>query len=941
MNRVQAILATLVGALVIVCLALAVVVSQSNRNSSTGGTSISSLIQTTAPSPVSVSTTTSSVSTSGKKWETDIRLPKHLVPLHYDLWLHPNLKTGLFTGRVRIDIEAQKTAEYFLVHIKNLTVSKTSLRHNEDEVKIKSSFEYRDNEYWVVIPESPAAAGNYSLYLEFDGSLSIGITGFYKSVYKNSAGEDVPIATSKFQPTDARKAFPCFDEPSFKSTFSVTLVRPTDGYIALSNMPVQDEQENSPSSGLTETRFVKSVPMVTYLACFIVCNFEFEEKLTDIHGTKFRVYATPEQKHRVKYSLDVGANISDFYTDYYDIPYPLPKQDMIAIPDFSSGAMEHWGLITYRETNLLYDEKESSSSNQQRVATVVSHELAHMWFGNLVTLDWWDDLWLNEGFASYMEYKGVANYHKDWEMEAQFLTSDLHDVLDLDSSVSSHPIVQEVSHPDQITELFDRISYGKGASVLRMLENFMGPEEFREGIHQFLDKYKFKNAVTQDLWTVLEAVTTKYLPISNIMDTWTRQMGYPVLNIEKISNTKLRITQERFLKDRNAKDTTKSPFDYKWDVPITMISDKKNETSLHWLNRLETDTMMEVEAGTKWIKFNVGQYGYYRVNYLPEQWASLAKVLNDEPETLGAMDRASLLNDAFALAEAGRIDYKIPLDMTSYLTRETHLVPWDTIYASLKDLGTKLRNTQVYRKYRKYMVELVSSHYHRLGWKDEGRHTDKLNRYNILNLACDHGYKACNERAEQIFNQWIKDPDFYIKPNIRSLVYKYGMQNSNNPDSWEIMFSRYVNEINSQEKSKLLYGLSQVKEPWILERFLGLAKNESNVRSQDYFTVLSYISYNPTGNPLVWNFIRSEWPYLLDRFGLNSRYLGRVPKTVVRNFSTKFQLDQINDFFAEYPDAGAGTRSRIQALEDVQNNIKWLDTHYQDIENWLNDRIKE
>ena len=282
-------------------------------------------------------------------WEKDVRLPSHLLPLHYDLYLHPDLDTGLFMGRVAIAIEATSPTSYFLVHTKYLDISDTRLANEDgDEISYMRAFEYERNEFWVVQLEEEVAAGNYSLSMEFNGNLTKGITGFYKSVYTNKLGEKVSIATSKFQPTYARKAFPCFDEPSFKSTFTTVLVRPSQGYIALSNMPVANEVEESPSTGLTTVTFQKSVPMVTYLACFIVCDFEYEEKLTTIHQTKFRVYATPAQKDRVRYALDIGANITDFFTDYYNISYPLPKQDMIAIPDFSSGAMEHWGLITYR-----------------------------------------------------------------------------------------------------------------------------------------------------------------------------------------------------------------------------------------------------------------------------------------------------------------------------------------------------------------------------------------------------------------------------------------------------------------------------------------------------------------------------------------------------------------------------------------------------------------
>jgi len=951
MNKLQGFLTILVVALSIACIALIVTVSKLNQEPEklaqvVAGQQERQTSSEPEPEPeITVNDTKEPISvpepeSNLKDWERNVRLPKHLIPHHYDLYLHPNLETGLFNGQVTIHIEARKTSDYFLVHTKYLDITQTKLRNAAGStVPIQSAFEFRENEFWVVEPEYALPSGNYSLFLEFSGNLTKGITGFYKSVYTNAKGEKVSIATSKFQPTYARKAFPCFDEPSFKSTFSVTLVRPTNGYVALSNMPIESEAESSPTPGQTAVKFQKSVPMVTYLACFIVCDFEYEEKLTTIHNTKFRVYATPEQSTRVKYALDIGANITDFFTDYYEIPYPLPKQDMIAIPDFVSGAMEHWGLITYRETNLLYDSQESSSANQQRVATVVSHELAHQWFGNLVTLEWWDDLWLNEGFASYMEYKGVANYHPDWEMESQFLTLDLHRVLDLDATINSHPIVQEVAHPDQITEIFDTISYAKGASVLRMLEQFMGAEEFRKGVHLFLKRYKYRNAVTNDLWQALEEVSTKQLPIKKIMDSWTRQMGYPVVQIEKLGPGEYRVKQERYLTDQDAwRESAPSPYDYKWEVPITWIHSGNNQSSLKWLGKEESMTEVSVPSTVDWVKFNVGQFGFYRVNYPAQDWENLAQLLVNNPDALGPMDRASLLNDAFSLAESGHIGYNVPMAMTKYLSKEKHLVPWDTTYDKLISMGKLLQKTSTYRLYRNYIVDIISDHYDRLGWEDEGSHVEKMNRYNILGLACKNGHRGCNEEAKNIFQKWIKDETVYIKPNIRTLVYKYGMAASGDADTWEILFQRYLREKNAQEKRKLLYGLAQIKEPWVLHRFIDLAKDESNIRSQDYFSALSYISNNPSGNMLVWNFVQSEWKYLVQRFTLNDRYLGRLPKTVVEGFSTEFELKQVQRFFEENPEAGAGARARKQAVEQIENNIKWLKEHREVVHNWLEER---
>ena len=360
-------------------------------------------------------------------------------------------------------------------------------------------------------------------------------------------------------------------------------------------------------------------------------------------------------------------------------------------------------LFRYRETNLLFDERESSSGNKQRVAAVVSHELAHQWFGNLVTLSWWDDLWLNEGFASYMEYKGVANYHQDWDMESQFLTSDLHSVMDLDATINSHPIVQAVHHPDQITEIFDSISYSKGASVLRMLEGFMGAEEFRIGIKRFLEKFKYGNAVTADLWAELAAVSSNQLNISGIMDTWTRQMGYPVLLVERVKATEWRLTQSRYLLDPAASNSgPKSPYGYKWDIPITWISsaDPSSESQV-WLGSQDPFVLVDVPSGTDWVKFNVGQYGFYRVNYPLNEWMKFAHLLQSSHETLSTKDRAHLINDAFSLAESGHIPYSIPLSMTKYLKQEKSLIPWQSAYDKIVTMGRLLQNTPTYPLFRK------------------------------------------------------------------------------------------------------------------------------------------------------------------------------------------------------------------------------------------------
>ena len=396
------------------------------------------------------------------------------------------------------------------------------------------------------------------------------------------------------------------------------------------------------------------------------------------------------------------------------------------------------------------------------------------------------------------------------------------------------------------------------------------------------------------------------------------------------------MSQERFLTDRSSSSDSRSPYDYKWDVPVTWLCSNNNLTSsLQWLLRDEAMTEISCPPAARWIKVNVGQFGYYRVNYSPSDWASLANLLVEDPESLGPMDRASLLSDAFSLAESGMLGYEVPLSMTAYLGQESHLVPWETIYNKLVNIGSLLENTEVYPAFRNYVVNLVSRHYQRLGWREDGTHLERLNRNNILSLACRHGLTVCRQEAAALFSSWITDQSFYIHPDIRALVYKYGMGETSDPGSWEIMFQRYLQETNAQQKKKLLYGLAFIKEPWVLQRFIRLANNETLVRSQDYFTALAYISRNPTGNTLVWNYIQAEWASLVERFGLHSRYLGRLPKTVTEGFTTEYQLNQVKTFFSANPEAGAGARARKQALESIENNIKWLDNHYDTIATWI------
>lgn len=879
---------------------------------------------------------------------TNHRLPRNLVPVHYDLVLYPDFYNGSdqFYGNVSIQINVTGAdASCVLIHIKDLRIIRSRIRRlteatddgttKKDWIPVGRNFSYPHNEYWVMETSRTIPAGAViRVDLQFQGSLTNGLAGLYRSRYFDSTtGEVRYLATSKFQPTDARKAFPCLDEPGFKSTFNVTLIhRPN--FTALSNMP-QESTTNS-VNGLVATRFQKSVPMVTYLACFIVCDFAYKESQTT-NGIPLRVFAVRDMIDQADFALNITGRILELYEQTFGLPYPLPKLDQIAIPDFVSGAMEHWGLITYRETMLLYNEREASVSNKQRVAIVIAHELAHMWFGNLVTMNWWNDLWLNEGFASYVEYIGVDHVQPDWNMKAQFLTEDMQLVMSQDATLSSHPIVVPVEHPDQITEVFDIISYSKGASVLRMLESVLGMENFKKGLQMYMKKYQYSIAVTSDLWNCLSQVDGAP-DVNAVMKTWTEQMGFPVVDVI-VTGSGVRLTQSRFLIDPTANKTQPpSDFNYIWQIPLKWI-DSVGHSGLLWLKEKQATLSLTQDSrnGSDWIKFNANGSSYVRVNYMESHWKHLAEVLQKNPKAMSTSDRSNLLDDAFSLAKAGHINYSIPLELIKYMEKETEFVPWKTVEVNTAYIREMLQYSTHFGKWKRYISSLLKPVLRQIGLGTGGTHNEQLMRISVFSMACVLGNQECLDNVTHVFRAWIHDGQ-YIVPSLRGVVYRYGMRTAGNEWEWDRLWEHYVNTTTPQEKNRLLLGLAQAREAWLLNRLLVNAMDDQKIRSQDFFSAISYMTTNPLGRSLVWDWARVNWPKLVDRFNLNNRYLGRMIPGIVHFFNTPFQLQEVESFFSRHPIAGAGERGRSQALDQIRANIAWMDRNIADIGHWLDNQ---
>ncbi|KAK9533236.1 hypothetical protein VZT92_008370 [Zoarces viviparus] len=876
----------------------------------------------------------------------DFRLPSYVNPVHYDLHLEPDLVEDTYAGTVKVHVEVSKPTRHLWLHIRETFVSAQprltmlSSQAGQREVAVRGCFEYVPQQYVVVeaMEELPATSPGevYVISLDFRGWLNGSVVGFYRVVYTED-GDTKKIAATDHEPTDARKSFPCFDEPNKKATYKISITHDAS-YGALSNMPPEGNPQQLPGNKV-KTSFHRSIPMSTYLVCFAVHKFSHVERIS-ARGIPLRIYAQPSQLGTATYAADTTKVIFDYFEEYFNMTYSIPKLDKIAIPDFGTGAMENWGLITYRETNLLYDVNQSSSYNKQRVASVIAHELVHQWFGNIVTMDWWDDLWLNEGFASFFEYIGVEKAEPSWGMRDIMIISDVLPVMVDDALLSSHPIIVSVSTPAEITSVFDAISYSKGASILRMLEDWMGKDVFRDGCRKYLKDYYFKNAKTANFWASLANVSG--LPVADVMDTWTKQMGYPVLDLS-VSEMDAKLSQRRFLLDPKA-DTSQppSPLGYNWTIPVKWHSVKSDKYMLAMFDKSSAEHVLSNYSASVdgLLKVNNDHIGFYRVNHDNHMWNAISKQLQDNHLEFDAADRTSYIDDVFALARADVIDYGNAFNLTKYLTNETDYIVWARVASSIAYVRDMLSgNAALYPLFQKLFRNHVKALTTQLGWTDSGTQTQRLLRETALSIACQMGDQEALNEASRIFDQWISGEISSVAVNLRLLVYRYGMKNSGTKAKWTIMFQRYENTSLAQEKDKLLYGLASVDNVELLYRLLEASKNESVVRSQDLFTVVRYVSLNPLGQNMAWDWTTLNWDYLVNRYTINDRNLGRLLGRITTTYNTELQLWKMKHFFSLYPNAGAGEMPRQQAMETVWNNIEWIRGNENEIRGWLENNI--
>jgi len=817
-----------------------------------------------------------------------------IIPINYELEFEPNFKNFTFRGKECLTINSFGYTNNIKLNAAELKIKNCTVETANKTLKTKVTLDAKNEELKIKIPQK--IKGKAIIHLDYTGILNDRLLGFYRSQYKEK-GKIKYLATTQFEAADARRAFPCWDQPEAKATFDITIITDSN-HTAISNMPVKSKRKFGEK---IVYKFGKTPVMSTYLVYLGVG--EFESLKSRIGRVEVRVISTRGNKDKGKYALDLGKKLLRAYENYFEIRYPFPKLDLIAVPDFAAGAMENWGAITFREAILHYDPKTSSTQTKQRIAEVISHELAHQWFGNLVTMKWWNDLWLNESFATFMATKFVDQFYPEWDSWEQFIEDAMNVSMGLDSLKTSHPIDVTVKSPSEIREIFDAISYDKGGCVLRMLENYVGEKNFRNGLKQYLKKYMYKNAVGDDLWNTIGK--TSKLPVRKMVHSWIKQVGFPLVTVQK-QNSELLLQQERFLMlpSKSQKGT--------WAIPISI--GLKNEIA----KKLMTKKFDKIKSNESCV-VNFGRTGFYRVKYDEDILSDLKSLITNKE--ISHIDRWAIQNDLFALCVSGNESVKSYLDFSDAYDEEDNYLPSMNVANNLNFLYFLTFFKEFNYEIKEYGLNHLRKILDRLTWKPKQgeKNTDALLRsYAIAALGKMDDEEVIVE-AERKFRQFLKNPNSIptdlLEPIFIVIAWHGGAK------THQKLISLYRKAKTQEEKTRLLIGLCYFKDKKLLLKTLQFSQS-SEVRSQNMHIPIMRVAGNPYGKKILWPWLKQNWKKLSKKVGHGNPLLNRVVGTVSL-ISDDTMTGEVKNFFKKHPTPGT-EKTLSQALERAQIHSKFL-----------------
>ncbi|XP_068943855.1 aminopeptidase Q [Petaurus breviceps papuanus] len=898
---------------------------------------------------------------------THPRLPSDVVPLHYDLELWVPLQpdrvqqsSKSFNGRLNITVKCVSPTTRVLMHSFHLGYEGATVLGPLPEgpgsgaeprpvgqVVVNSLWEFPKTEYLVMeLRETLKPGRRYVLQFVYSGLVNgTDKDGFFRNVYSDQ-GKNRALIASQLEPSYARRIFPCFDEPAMKATFNITIVH-HPSYVALSNMPVLavSEKEDANGNRWMVTSFECTPLMSTYITAFAVCDYDYVNGTE--RGKEVRIWARKDAvaEGGADFALSIAGPIFSKLEDLLNVSYPLPKIDLIGFPIFNTQAMENWGLITFDDF-VLVQEKDDHPERRTIILYTVAHEISHQWFGNLVTAKWWNDIWLNEGFASYFEYymtkesdPQILKFQNEF-----FYISYMKDVFNDDHAMMHRTVSTEVKNyteTKEISNLFDLYIYKKGSCVIRMMSNFLGENVFLRGLESYLKTFAFSNAEQDDLWNhiqmVLDNQTEVLLPASvkTIMDKWTHQSGFPIITLDVSTGM---VNQQPFFLANNKNQMT--PLHNKtWIVPITWTKSGIVQP-LVWLDKSSKvfPEMQLSDLEQDWVTLNLNTTGYYIVNYDQLAWKKISLLLEKDPKAIPATDRMKLIDDAFRLSQHDYIEIEIALDLTKYLAKEEEVIVWNTVLQNLltSNIFVNLNNHDIYPLFKKYLLKRLTPMWHIYSTKIRENDLQDdvmavLSLKNVFGVVCWLGFEDCLQLSREMFSKWMNHSEIIKNSNlIKNEVMCHGIAMGSDRE-WNFLLSAYENSESEGNRDAIINSLSCSKDPWILYRYMKYALDE-NLFGSESPRIFESVAATEVGRLVAKDFLIDNWQAVMEKFG--KEHLFVIADIIAKPISTDAQVQELEQFFHNMlgEETSNILHENLQAKmkENQQNNEKIAQ-----IANWL------
>ncbi len=832
------------------------------------------------------------------------RLPQTVHPTHYTLALAPDLKAATFTGDESIDVVLSAPSKTITLNaaeisFKSVTAAGQTATVSLDDTKQQATFTFAK--------ELPT--GKTELAIKYTGILNNELRGFYlsKTAKRN-------YAVTQFESTDARRAFPSFDEPAFKATYDVSLTIDT-GDTAISNTNIASDTPAGP--GKHTVRFATTPKMSTYLVAFLVGDFQCVSGSSD--GVPIRACATPDKVQYGKFAVTAAEYVLHYYNNYFGIKYPMPKLDMIALPDFEAGAMENFGAITYRETDFLIDEKTASVEQKKRVAIVVAHEMAHQWFGDMVTMQWWDNIWLNEGFATWMESKPVAAWKPEWRFPQDDAVT-LDGTLNLDSIATTHAIRAKADTPAEINEMFDGISYGKGGAVLAMVENYLGKETFRQGVHNYLAAHMYANATAEDFWNAQTATSKK--PVDKIMSSFVAQPGVPLVSFTSEAKGSVQTAQRRFYLSPTVTAATSQT----WTIPVCF----KRATDQHACELLSSAQQpLKVPSGAPFLFGDADGKGYYRYHYTPEAYK---KIVAHVETSLTPEERISMVGNEWALTRAGQGTVGDYLDLVEAIRHDSSSIVLGNALGAVGTIKDRIATDEDRKRVEAWERSEFGPIYKALGTPSPSDSLDKKQLrallFNVLGNADDPAVVA---EAQAITEKYIAN-QASVDPEIARAATGIAAGNGDAALYDKLLaLSKSANDPAVQTGA--LFNLAYFKDPALVTRALNYAVS-GQVRNQDSWILIAILLQRPETREQAWQYIKSNWPKVSAQ--LTTASGARIVSSAGR-FCSAEKHDEVLSFFSTHKVVAADRTLKI-AGDSINDCVQLHNAQEPNLKQWLDMR---